>query len=123
MVSFMNIVHHEPADQHDQNSAADDDEGVGEELGACVMLNIVPCPLKRCEDVDKQQRVEEQKHQIDGDVVLRDIVFGYLVVDHSSKFRFGKDTIFSHTFFSNAQNNPLTSDFVPEHLISSLHVG
>jgi hypothetical protein len=91
----MGMVHHQPADGHDEDPAADDDKRVGEKLCASIGLDVVPGTLERGENVDKQQGEEEQEYQIEDDIVLARVIIRYEFAQHFSVKRIRKDTIFS----------------------------
>lgn len=80
------MVHDDFANGQHQGSAADNDERVGEKFRAGEIFETVPSPMKRGEDVDEQQGEKEHKYQIEGDIVLRDVVFGDLLVHHSPMY-------------------------------------
>ena len=107
------MVHDDFADGQHKGSATDNNERIGEKLRTGEMFNIVPSPMKRSENVDKQQGEKEHKYQVEGDIVLRKVIFGYLLVHHSPvKISLQKYVFFRYAIFA-------TCDFVPEITFSS----
>ena len=50
----MEMIHDDPADGQHERAAADDDQRVREKLRTGIVQDVVPCPLKRGENVDEQ---------------------------------------------------------------------
>ena len=91
----MYIIHDYAANQKDNRSSGSDNQRVGEELCAGVMLDVIPSPLKRGENIDKKKRIHKHKYQKEDDIVPGDIVFRYIITYHYIQKRICKDTIFS----------------------------
>lgn len=77
-------MHDRSADHQDNAPAGDDNERVGEELCAGIVLNIIPGSMERGEDVYKKQRIGEYKYQKEGDIVFCDIIIRYFFLQHLS---------------------------------------
>jgi hypothetical protein len=78
----MGIIENGSADSEDECAAGNYDQRVGEKLCAGVVLDIVPRALERGEQVDEPQREEEDKYQVEDDIVLGGVIVGYDLVQH-----------------------------------------
>ena len=81
----MHIIHNHSADQKDNGSSSGDDKRVGEKLRPGVVLDVIPRPMKRGEDVDKKKRIQKYKYQKEEDIVFRDVIIWYFSLQHFSK--------------------------------------
>lgn len=94
-LALMYIIHDDAAYEKDNRPSRSDNQRVGEKLCPGVMLDVIPSPLKRGENIDKKKRIHKHKYQKEDDIVPGDIVFGYIFTYHYIQKRIRKDTIFS----------------------------
>ena len=80
------------------------------------MLNVVPRPLERGEDVDEKQREHEEDDQVEADIVPRGVVVWYMFAQHWVQKLSAKIANFSSL-------RPCMKNFIPEWLFLSYRRG
>ena len=110
-LSLMRIIHNHSTYQQNDCPTGNDDQCVGEKLRPGVMLDVVPGPLKRGEDIDKKKRIHKHKYQKEDDIVLGDIVFRYIFMYHLYSKTSRQKYYFFHCSFMLIWNSSLYPRF------------